>query len=271
VPYAGITFVETTCCNYCRHNFCWDYFRQLFVPIAGTTFFEATSDNLCLLQAQLLLRLLQITWCTYCRHNLCWDYFRQHVPTAGKHLLRLLQTTWCTYCRHNSCSLQTTCWTFSKQLFLRFPFRNLVLNSCSGPTTKHMLYLLQAQPLLRLHFIKYAAPIAEATSVLKRYILYCLVAGYLYWNIFFFSFLVYSDLTAWHGDADKCALFQVCVLDEYGYLNGYTVNIKSFLLLLHPQICLSSTPWRRIWKWGTIYATYFSFRIACMYVSPGDQ
>ena len=97
-----------------------------------------------------------------------------------------------------------------------------------------MLYLLQEKPLLKLHFNKFAAPTADATFILKCHILYCLVAGHLYWNIFFFSFLVYSDLTAWRGDVDKCALFQVCVLDEYGYLHGYTLNFKSLLLLLRP-------------------------------------
>jgi len=48
------------------------------------------------------------------------------------------------------------------------------------------MYLLQEQPHLGLHFNRFAAPIAEATFVLKCHIIYCLVAGQLYWNIFSF-------------------------------------------------------------------------------------
>ena len=41
-----------------------------------------------------------------------------------------------------------------------------------------------ATTFLRLHFNKFAAPIADATFVLKCHILQCFVAGQLYWNMF---------------------------------------------------------------------------------------
>lgn len=107
------------------------------------------------------------------------------------------------------------------QLLLRLPFRNLVRTTV-GTTHVRLHNRTYVVPtagttFVKLHFNKFAAPIADATFVLKYHRVYCLVAGQLHSNIFFFSFLVCSDLTALRGDVDKCALFKVCVLDEYGY------------------------------------------------------